>query len=162
MEMFAAGGVFEAQFRRVQRQARCLTAVVEYFTAGLSCVDFVAANGMTGFRKVYANLVRSAGLEPARKQGVARQLFFKGNVCDGYLAHFRKLRTAAAAIAAVGNEVRFDRPGRKDPRHHCQVFPHHRVFAELLPKFSFRQSGTREYHQATGLLVETMDNPETR
>src|SRR5262245_55791313 len=65
VRVLAAGGVFEAEFVRVESQSRRFALVLEQLAAWLLHVHLVAADRVAGFREVNANLVRAAGFEPA-------------------------------------------------------------------------------------------------
>src|SRR5438093_8214535 len=96
----------EAQLCRVQGEARSTALVLTRRAAQRAIVHLLAAYGMPQLRQMNANLVRAAGLQPARQERVARQLLDDFDMRDGLLADPGERGAAAAAIAAIARQVR--------------------------------------------------------
>jgi hypothetical protein len=56
--------------------------------------------------------------------------------------------------------VRCDRSGGENSGNNCEIAADDRVLPELHPELPFGQHGAREHHEAAGLLIEAMDDPQ--
>jgi hypothetical protein len=94
----------KAKFRRVQGQSWRSAGVGKHGPITEMIVDALAADGMTVFGQVNADLMGSSRLEPTAHNRVCGQLLDDLDVCDRLLADSRNRRATTSAIAAIADK----------------------------------------------------------
>ncbi len=144
--------MLEAELFGVQHEPRRAQA----FAAVVSHVDFFAEQGVPGFRKVNANLVRAPRLEAAADEAGAAERLEQLDVGDRFLPGRGQVRRAAQAVAAVGDDARLNGLGAHRAVGQGQVAPLYRVGAKLVGEVPLGRERAGEHEQAAGTLVDSM------
>lgn len=155
MQLFSRYRMDETQFCGMQGNPRC-TRAIHSITSGRRSVDPLAADRVPTFRKVDANLVSPARLQPTFDQrvGIAKMLN-RPNVSN------RPLPLAAAAgaspaITPIPDQVGDDGSCADAANSDGEITSLGRVLTELLSQNSAGRYGTGKDKQSTGLAVDTM------
>lgn len=91
----------KAKFGRVQCEARCPASIRNRLATDRTIVDPFATDGMSRFREVDPDLMRSARLQTTRQNSVPVETFFYINMGDRFFAAGRgRLRRAASSSVA--------------------------------------------------------------
>jgi hypothetical protein len=99
--------VKKTEFGGVQGKSWRAGGCRDHLPRSISVVDLFAANGMSSFREMDANLVRPTRLQSAPEEGMFRKSFRDVHVSHRVLST-RRVRTAPPSITAVA-ELRRDR-----------------------------------------------------
>ncbi len=151
---FAGSGVIKAQAGRVKCKPRRAALIRHRLAVQGAIVDAFAAQGSAGFTQVNADLMGAPSLEPAFDEGVIAQFFEYADVCDGTLALAGYRTAAAAAVAAIADEIGFDALGLGSAANDGEIAAFDGVGTELLAEIALGGRRAREDHQAGGVLVE--------
>src|SRR5450432_1264053 len=108
---------------------------------------------MPGLREVDANLVRATGLEADANERRGAELTYGGHVRDGVLAFAWPPRRAPNAVAAIGDERRFDAPARHGAVGDGEVLAPRLVALEDLVQRALGEARLREAEQAGRVFV---------
>ncbi len=108
-------------------------------------------------RHVHTDLVRATGLQPYLHQGVRGKTFQYPVMADRRLARFNHRH--AQAVLRVPADGRINRPsGRQDAVYQRQVFAADGMFLQLRNQRGVRLKRTRHHHQATGVLIQAVND----
>lgn len=150
----------ESQFGRVQCQPWSSTKVAQRLLEQRLAIDFVAADVVSSFGQMNADLVCPTGFQPAGDHRIAGQLFDRLHMCDGSLADRGESCAAATPIAAVAHQPQVDGLGGNIAMGHCQISSMDRMPAKLLDESPFGQGGAGEHHQPARFAVEAVDGAD--
>lgn len=166
-EIFAAARMFEFEFGSVQGLARessnaLAQVVVQVFRhQGFVAIDRIADERMVNFRHVHADLVGASGFQLHAQEREFAEAFFDAVMRDGFLAvrahcHFR-------AILVMAGHGQVDGVARSDIAvHEGKIGAMHLAVLQLLHQRRMRAQGTRDDHEAAGVLVEAVHDAGAR
>src|SRR5579875_305685 len=119
-------------------------------------VNAFAAQRHAGFTKMDAYLMRAASFQPAFDKRVSAPFFKNTDMRDRSLALAGHGGTAAAAVAAVAHQPRFDPSLFGPAAHYAAVDPFDRVGAELPTEMAFGLDRPCKHHQTARVFIEPM------
>ena len=141
--MFCRYGMLEAELGGVQRQAGGFARVGDRCAARSSIIDLLAAYGVSRFRQMNADLVRSSRLELAKQNRMSRQPLNNVEMRNGvFAAAF--WAAAAPAVATIANQPSRERLRLEKAGDDSHVTPYDGVSVKLLAKGPLRRDGAGE------------------
>lgn len=127
---------------------------------GMTAVDALAEQRMTGLAQVDSDLVGASGLEAAGNEGGAGQQLDGFDVGDGFDARIGQACRASQAVAAVGDEAAAEGLRFHGAVGEREVAPLDGMEAHLVGEVALGGQGAREHEKAGGFLVDAMYDAE--